>query len=171
LWPTGLNLQGGRYAFVICNLCSVLYQSAGSLEVGPRLLPVEYVLGTNQAKDYLRLVCWSDVAQLDDDLERTTSIAVAAVVGLIALAALIVLGIFNRFLFQPVSAMQVEMSRCAEGDLSVRVGRRMLREFSALADAFNVMAKQLAAKVEELNACPADSLTGLANRLLHRMAS
>jgi len=144
---------------------SVLYQSAGSLEVGPRLLPVEYVLGTTQDENYLRLVCWSDVAQLDDDLERTTSIAVAAVVGLIALAALIVLGIFNRFLFQPVSAMQVEMSRCAEGDLSVRVGRRMLREFSALADAFNVMAKQLAAKVEELNRLSRfDSLTGLANR-------
>jgi diguanylate cyclase (GGDEF)-like protein len=129
------------------------------------LLPVEHVLHGNTGELAFRLISLSDVTQLSDDLKRTTLIAVAAVVGLIGLATLIVLGIFNRFLLQPVRAMQVDMERCAEGDLSVSVGRRMLREFCSLADSFNLMAQQLAAKIKELQQLSCiDSLTGLSNR-------
>jgi diguanylate cyclase (GGDEF)-like protein len=84
---------------------------------------------------------------------------------LVGLSTLLVLAILNRFVFEPVRAMREEMGRCAEGDLSVTIGRRMLLEFSALADAFNAMARQLTAKIEQLNQLSHyDSLTGLANR-------
>jgi diguanylate cyclase (GGDEF)-like protein len=129
------------------------------------MLPIEYTLLGSEGEKVLRLVSLSNVNQLNEDWQQTTWLAVIGVVALIGLATVLVLAILNSFVFKPVDAIKQEMVRFAEGDLSVIVGKHMLLEFAVLADAFNMMARELAAKIEQLNQMSRyDSLTALANR-------
>lgn len=129
------------------------------------MLPIETTLRGSENEALLRLVSLSNVNQLNKDWQRTTWLAVVGVVVLIALAALLVLAILNRFVFKPVDAMKQNMARFAAGDQSVIVGTHMLFEFAVLANAFNVMARELATKIDQLKHLSRyDSLTDLVNR-------
>jgi diguanylate cyclase (GGDEF)-like protein len=113
----------------------------------------------------LRLVSLSNVDQLNKDWRRMTFLAIFGMVVLIGLTAMLVLAILNRFVFKPVDAIKHEMVRFAEGDHSVIVGKHMLFEFAVLADVFNAMARELTARIKQLNQLSRyDSLTALANR-------
>ncbi len=129
------------------------------------MLPIESTLRGSENEKLLRLVSLSNVNQLNKDWQQTTWLAVIGVVALIGLAALLVLAILNRFVFKPVDAMKQEMARFAAGDQSVIVGTHMLFEFAVLADTFNAMARELAAKIKQLKHLSRyDSLTTLVNR-------
>ncbi len=129
------------------------------------MLPVEYILHGSENEPVLRLVSLSDVSQFNQDWQQTAWLAVIAVIVLVGLAALLVLAILNRFVFRPVDSMKREMARFAAGDQSVIVGTNMLSEFAVLADTFNAMSRELAAKIEQLKQLSRyDSLTHLANR-------
>lgn len=129
------------------------------------MLPIEYRLPGSEGEEVLRLVSLVNVSQLNKDWQQTTWLAVTGLVALIGLVAILVLAILNSFVFKPVEMIKQQMARFAEGDLSVVVGKAMLHEFSVLADTFNAMARELTAKIEQLNQLSRhDSLTGLANR-------
>lgn len=129
------------------------------------MLPLEYTLLGSGGERVLRLVSLSDVNQLNEDWRQTTLLAIMGMVVMIGLTAVLVLVILNRFVFKPVDAIKQEMVRFAEGDHSVIVGRHMLLEFAVLADVFNAMARELTARMKQLNQLSRyDSLTALANR-------
>lgn len=152
----------------------VLYAADGRLLEGgkpvdaandPHALSIEYLLRDAAGLPAYRLLSFSDVEQLNTDLKQATWLVVGGIILVIGLAVLIVLAILNRFVLQPVAAMEREMVRCADGDFTANVGRHMLKEFSVLAEALNAMTRQLSDKVEQLNRLSrVDSLTGLANR-------
>ena len=144
----------------------LLYQSArDENSSAAEMLSLEHVMLSSNGEPAMRVVCLNDITQLNEDLRRTTILAVISFVLLVGLATMLVLFILNRFVFDPVRAMQQEMARCAQGDLTVTIKRLMLHEFSVLADAFNAMAADLAAKIGQLDQLSRiDSLTGLANR-------
>jgi diguanylate cyclase (GGDEF)-like protein len=144
----------------------LLYQSARDENSrAAEMLPLEHALRSSTGEPAMRIVCLSNITQLTDDLRHTTLLAVVSVFLMVGLATMLVFFILNRFVFEPVRGMQQEMARCAQGDLAVTIKRRMLHEFSVLADAFNAMAADLAAKIDQLDQLSRiDSLTSLANR-------
>ncbi|MBU1646959.1 MAG: diguanylate cyclase [Gammaproteobacteria bacterium] len=143
----------------------LLHQSAAPAETKDADLPVTYVLPAADGQSAFRLVGLDDVTQLRAEVWRTTAMLLAGIVLLGGLAAMAAVVFLNRFLFLPLRGMQADMERCAGGDLSATVNRRMVREFRVLADAFNLMAQQLAARIEELRLLSCrDSLTSLSNR-------
>jgi diguanylate cyclase (GGDEF)-like protein len=138
-------------------------RKGGGTEEG--MLPLEYTLLGSEGEEVLRLVSLSNVDQLNKDWRRMTFLAIFGMVVLIGLTAMLVLAILNRFVFKPVDAIKHEMVRFAEGDHSVIVGKHMLLEFAVLADVFNAMARELTARIKQLNQLSRyDSLTALANR-------
>lgn len=129
------------------------------------MLPLEYMLLGSEGERVIRLVSLSNVKQFNKDWRKMTFLAIFGMVVLIGLTALLVLAILNRFVFKPVDAIKHEMVRFAEGDHSVIVGKHMLLEFAVLADVFNAMARELTARIKQLNQLSRyDSLTALANR-------
>jgi len=144
---------------------SLLQQSGGGADSGDDALSVAYVLQAADGRPAFRLVGLDDVTQLRAEVRRTTAMLLTGIVLLGGLAAMAAVAFLNRFLFLPLRGMQADMERCASGDLSATIDRRMVREFRVLADAFNLMARQLAARIEELRlpSCR-DSLTSLSNR-------
>lgn len=143
----------------------VLYQSEDVAAREGRVLSVEYLLRTNEGAVAYRLVGLDDVTQLNADMARSGTIGVLAFVIMIGASVLIGLWFFNRFLFQPMRNMQSEMERSAQGDLSATVGRHILKEFHALAAAFNAMASKVESHICELQRLSSvDGLTGVHNR-------
>lgn len=142
-----------------------LQQTPAAADARGETLAVTYVLPAADGRPAYRLVGFDDVTQLRDDVRRTSFTLLAGIGLLGVLAAAVALLFLNRFLFAPLRGMQTDMERCAGGDLSATVDRRMVREFRALADAFNRMAAQLADRIGELRRLSTvDSLTALSNR-------
>jgi len=144
-----------------------LYQSDDVAAMrGGKVLEVEYPLRAGSGEAAYRLVGLDDVTQLNADMARSGIIGVLAFIILIGTSVLIGLWFFNRYLFLPMRNMQVEMERSAEGDLSATVGQKnTLKEFHALAAAFNTMARKVESNIHELQRLSSvDGLTGVNNR-------
>lgn len=145
----------------------MLYQSEDVVAVrGGRSLEVEYLLLAGSGEVAYRLLSLVDVTQLNADMARSGIIGVIAFIILIGANVLIGLWFFNRFLFQPMRNMQGEMERSAQGDLTATVGQKnTLKEFHALASAFNTMARKVESNIQELQRLSSlDGLTGVNNR-------
>ncbi|MDP2829998.1 MAG: diguanylate cyclase [Sulfuricellaceae bacterium] len=144
----------------------LLYQSEDAASGrGAKTLAVEYTLRAGNWEAAYRLVSLDNVTQLNIDMARTGMIGVLAFITLIGASILIGLLFLHRFVFQPIRNMQSEMERSAQGDLSVTVGQHSLKEFNALAAAFNTMARKVESNIQELQRLSSvDGLTGVNNR-------
>jgi methyl-accepting chemotaxis protein WspA len=121
----------------------VLFES-GDWSSQPRTIhEVSHLLTSATGVPYLSLVVLDDFAALYRATRDTRNTTTAAFVALIGVALLIAIMILNRFLFQPLNNMIADMKRVAEGDASTSISSRALKEFHALANAFNTMTQQV----------------------------
>ncbi len=91
-----------------------------------------------------RLTALDDFSSLYDATRQTRNTTTAAFVALIGAVLLVAIVLLNRFLFRPVKTMTSDMDRVASGEeADARLGDRALKEFHALANAFNRMNQQV----------------------------
>jgi methyl-accepting chemotaxis protein WspA len=92
---------------------------------------------------YLNLAVLDDFEALYRATRDTRNTTIAAFVGLIGAALLVAIMILNRFLFRPLNTMIDDMKRVSAGETSATISSRALKEFHALANAFNNMTQQI----------------------------
>jgi methyl-accepting chemotaxis protein WspA len=109
---------------------------------------IVYPLSDRDGSTVLKLVALDDFAALYRATRDTRNTMIAAFVALIGAALLVAIMILNRFLFQPLNGMIGDMKLVAEGDITAQLGTRALKEFHALADAFNAMTGQIRDTIE-----------------------
>lgn len=109
---------------------------------------VVYPLATDDGAAALNLVVLDDFAELYRATRATRDTTTLAFVALIGAALLIAIMILNRFLFRPLNNLIVDMKQVAEGNTGTRLGSRALKEFNALANAFNAMTEQIRKVIE-----------------------
>lgn len=130
-----------------------------------KFLSVEYPLRAAGGELAYRLVGLDDVSQLNADMAYSGIRGGLAFIVLIGVTILAGLWFFTRFLFLPMHHLQNEMERTAQGDLSAKVGQHTLKEFHALGEAFNAMARRVESHIQELQRLSSmDGLTGVNNR-------
>lgn len=144
----------------------VLYQTPrDTTEKKGETLDIEYVMLTNNGELAYRLVSLEDVGQLNADMDKSAAIATALFMMLVVFGSLVGLWFFNKFLFAPMNLMQREMEGVVKGDYSATIGENSLREFHALASAFNIMARAVAEHIKQLHKLSCiDGLTNINNR-------
>ena len=144
----------------------MLYQSPDTTSMQyKKNLNIEYVLHDSGGNAAYRLVSLEDVERFDLDMARTEKVAALTFMTLILLSIIAGLWSFNRFLFRPMHVMQNEMERAVQGDFSATVGGHTLKEFHALASAFNIMVLKVADNIRQLQQLSfIDGLTGISNR-------
>jgi diguanylate cyclase (GGDEF)-like protein len=144
----------------------MLFQSPdSSMKRDKNSVRIDYVLRASNGEPAYRLVSMEDVEQFDLDMARTETIAALSFIALIVLGIIAGLWSFNRFLFRPMQVMQNEMERAVQGDFSATVGNHTLKEFHALASAFNTMLLKVADNIRQLQQLSfIDGLTGISNR-------
>ncbi len=121
----------------------VLFESGDWSSRPATIHEVSYPLSNAAGTPYLSLVLLDDFAALYRATRDTRNTTTAAFVALTGAALLIAVLILNRFLFQPINTMITDMNRVAEGNASSSISSRALKEFHALANAFNTMTQQV----------------------------
>lgn len=145
----------------------LVYQSTQETKSGAGMqLPVEYLLKTENGKTAYRLVGLENVEQFNKDMHETqTNITIAFLV-LTAIALMLALWAFSRFMFRPINHMMNDINRYAtDGNLVVTPIKGNTKEFHALSGAFANMTKEIQSSIRELERLSwLDGLTGVANR-------
>jgi methyl-accepting chemotaxis protein WspA len=121
----------------------VLYESGDWSSHPQSVHEIDYPINDSTGLPYLNLAVLDDFEALYRATRDTRNTTIAAFVGLIGAALLIAVMILNRFLFRPLSTMIDDMKRVSEGETGATVSSRALKEFHALANAFNNMTQQI----------------------------
>lgn len=125
-----------------------LYKSKDWHDPGPTELIVHYEVNDAAGADAMDLEAIENVTRLYEDMTKVRSATAIAFLILTGGSLVLSIGLFNVLLFRPVSNLMQDMQRAAEGDLTVAVRSRAVKEFSALAVAFNRMTGKLRELVE-----------------------
>ncbi|MFZ0468804.1 MAG: methyl-accepting chemotaxis protein [Thiogranum sp.] len=121
----------------------VLYESGDWSSHPPSVHEIDYPINDSTGVPYLNLAVLDDFEALYRATRDTRNTTIAAFVGLIGAALLIAIMILNRFLFRPLNTMIDDMKRVSAGETSATISSRALKEFHALANAFNNMTQQI----------------------------
>ncbi len=113
-------------------------------------LPVEYVLHASDGAPAFKIVGYENVGKLNAAMEKTRIVTVSGFLLLTFSTLLFALWLFNRFLFVPVKRMVRDMKQMAAGKFDLTVDKNGLRDFSILAETFNVMAHQVRRRTNDL---------------------
>jgi methyl-accepting chemotaxis protein len=125
-----------------------LYESGDWASAGATEHDIVFPLTDDSGATMLQLVVLDDFAELYRATRETRDTTTAAFVTLVGAALVFAILILNRFLFQPLNSMIEDMKLVAAGDTTTRLSSRALKEFHALANAFNAMTEQVRAIIE-----------------------
>jgi diguanylate cyclase (GGDEF)-like protein len=128
---------------------------------------IEYTLIGDDNKNALHMVLLDNISAFNQDMEITRIVAIISFIFLTIIAILIALFLMNLFLFEPIQHMIQQMRRVADGELSIEVDNRGLKDFHELALNFNTMREMVDASIQKLEHMSLmDCLTGIGNRRL-----
>ena len=140
----------------------VYYEVKSSVE---NLLPIEYIMKTDMGKPAYLLTSYEDIAQLTESVNQTIFNMIIMFVGLVLVVLFVAIGLFQLFLFTPVSLMVKEIRNITDGDITRELQVKGLAEITILAEEFNKMAKEICSREEKLTRLSIiDELTQIANR-------
>jgi methyl-accepting chemotaxis protein len=103
---------------------------------------LSYTITTEDGKPLLQLAALDDFTALSKATLQTRNNMTTSFVLLIGITLLIAILILNRFLFHPLKTMISDMNRVAMGETDIHVSPRALKEFHALANAFNAVTQK-----------------------------
>ncbi|MEA2094128.1 MAG: hypothetical protein U9P11_06160, partial [Pseudomonadota bacterium] len=113
-------------------------------------LPVEFTMLMSDHEPAFRIVGYEDVDKLNKSMQKTQLVTTSGFLALTLGTLLFALWLFNRFLFVPLARMVVGMKQIAHGKLDLEVNKKGLREFSTLAESFELMANQVKIHTKDL---------------------
>ena len=129
------------------------------------LLAVNYTLPSADGSPAFYLTGYEDISQLSQQMRQIQYTTVAGFLALGAVALLMAIAVFQRYLFSPVGSLLVQIRTLAKGERSRMINPRGLSEVAELSDAFNQMKRQVQERTDELNRLSQeDPLTGIGNR-------
>jgi len=128
---------------ILSNAGETLYETGDWQSIAKTVQQIDYQVDSDSGAALLQLAVLDDFAELYRATRQTRDNTTVAFVALIGAALLVAILILNRFLFQTVQTMITDMNRVAEGDTSSKVEGRAMKEFHALATAFNRMTEQV----------------------------
>lgn len=129
------------------------------------LLPIEYVLKTDQGTPAYLLTSYEDIAKLSEGVKDTVFSTIFMFVGLVLVVLFIAILLFQLFLFNPLNLMLKQIRHITDGDTSRDLRVDGLKEIAVLAEEFNKMTREVRSREEELTRLSViDGLTRIANR-------
>ena len=124
------------------------YQSENwEVENADTTLPISYKVNADDGQLALEIRAQLDVKEFQAGLNKTQlgiTLSIAIILGLSLLVSFWVLG---KTLFGPADRLVSAIEKCVEGDLSVDIDEKGLRELSTLSNALNVLVKSLRTQV------------------------
>jgi len=143
----------------------VLYEKGITDETLSSMHPIEYELRSSLYEPIVKIVAYTEAESLKQELIQTQAYTTLIFLALTMISLLFAMWIFKHYLFDPLSKMITQIKLITEGSLQSRVAPFGLKEFSLLANNFNIMTKRLHERTEILDHLSKnDALTGIPNR-------
>ena len=114
-------------------------------------LPIAYVLKSPDGEPMLKLLMLEEMKGFYDDMSSTRLFIIVAFVILVVVSISISLWLLSSHLFAPMQVLLKQMGRTAEGDLTVQVERKGLRELVMFGDALAGLISSLRQQVEGIS--------------------
>jgi len=114
-------------------------------------LPIAFVLKTSDGEPMLKLLMLEEMKGFYDDMATTKLFIIIAFIILVVVSIGISLWLLSRHLFAPMQLLLKQMGRTAEGDLTVQVERKGLRELVMFGDALADLITSLRQQVEGIS--------------------
>ncbi len=111
-------------------------------------LEVSYLVTAPEGPSLARLTALDRVSPLFHDMQEKRNSNTAMFAALVGAVLLIAIMLLQRFLFVPLATMIDDMQRVADGDTSIQVDGRGVKEFHRLATAFNAMNRKVESIIE-----------------------
>jgi methyl-accepting chemotaxis protein len=127
-------------------------------------LPIEYVLHSADGKPMLKLMMLEEMKGFYDALSQTQTFIIGAFAVLVIVSIGVSLWLLSRHLFVPMKALLQQMGQTADGDLTVEVQRKGLRELVMFGDALSSLVQKLRDQVSAISSNSTD-LAASAERL------
>ncbi len=128
-------------------------------------LSISYVLKSDQGKPALQLTVLDDLTEYYGHMEHAQLVIVGAMLLLIIAGVAASLWVFSRQLFQPMQDMVDNMIRCAEGDLTIQVKSKGLKDILQIDAALAKMVENLREQVASISG-NAHQVAGAAESLM-----
>ncbi len=114
-------------------------------------LEIKYDIKDSNDEPVMTLHARENVSFLNSTIARTQMITIGGFIAMMVVAIGVVLLLLRRFLFKPVSNLISDMSRCAEGDLTVNVEKDGLKEIRLLAGSLSELVASLNQQVLQIH--------------------
>lgn len=124
------------------------YESSDWHEPGATELAIHYELEDAAGGYVMDLEVIENLSGLYADMNQVRSATAVAFLLLTGGSLMLAIWLFNVLLFRPVSNLIQDMQRAAEGELNISVRSRAVKEFNALAKAFDRMTGKVQEFVE-----------------------
>ncbi|HEY9148351.1 MAG TPA: HAMP domain-containing protein, partial [Gammaproteobacteria bacterium] len=112
-------------------------------EASQGLLPVEYLLYSDDGQPAYRLIGMEDVSNFQQDMHTNQLITTLAFIAITFIILLLLLLMLNRGIFLPLKALLQGIERYRGGELDTRIRASGLRELFTLGETFNNMIEQI----------------------------
>ena len=128
-------------------------------------LAVDHVIYNYFGEPMVLLTAYNDITNLSSEMRKTVLSSVFVFICLVGLSLVISLWLFRKLMFKPLAAIQDDIDRIKQGDITRNLSEEGFSEIAVLSEAFNEMKKQVHERTQELERLTAqDPLTGIANR-------
>lgn len=129
------------------------------------IMPVTHTVYNDFGDPVVSLIAYNDISNLNSEMRETVFSSVAVFICLVAVVLVVALWLFRKFLFMPLEALQNDILRIKDGDITHNLSAEGFSEISLLAQAFNEMKEEVDVRTRDLERLTSqDPLTGIANR-------
>ncbi|MCW8853678.1 MAG: diguanylate cyclase [Gammaproteobacteria bacterium] len=129
------------------------------------ILTVDHVIYNFFGDPVMRLIAYNDITGLNHEMRKTVFSSISIFTCLVVLILIVSLWLFQQFLFKPLAAIQNDINKIKQGDITHDLSIDGFSEISVLARAFNKMKLEVYQRTQDLERLTAqDPLTGIANR-------
>ena len=128
-------------------------------------LAVDHVIHNYFGDPVVQLTAYNDITDLNYEMRKTVISSIFIFACLVGLVLVISLWLFRTFMFKPLAAIQDDIDRIKQGDITRNLSEKGFSEIAVLSEAFNEMKAQVHERTQDLERLTAqDPLTGIANR-------
>ncbi|WP_455200602.1 methyl-accepting chemotaxis protein [Kaarinaea lacus] len=114
-------------------------------------LPIHYEMQVDDGSAALKFEVLEDMKAFHDGMNQTQFSIIGSIVVVLGMFLFLTLWVLGRHLFKPAEQLVAAIQKCAEGDLSIRIEEKGVKELHTLSKALDVLVKSLRNQVSVIS--------------------
>ena len=114
-------------------------------------LPIHYVMKTDEGNVAYHFEVLEDMAAFHDGMNQTQATIIGSIVIVLGLFLFVMMWVMGRHLFKPAEKLVAAMEKCSQGDLTISVDEKGVKELHVLSKALAILVESLRNQVSVIS--------------------